>query len=152
MVGELNEAYLSELREEDADEDQQSLFDFSDDSQHTATTIAVVSKPNDTGILEHTDEYMPHLGMPRSVLDDFQKLRAQMNEMSATQEHNKAYEKLDLDRQYREHLRSHQGAQLAMKEIVNRLRDGEDITLVCFEKEPKKCHRHILMEFIENEL
>lgn len=153
MVGELDEVYLSELREENKETPQQSLFDFSEDSgKHSeATTIAVISKPNETGVLDLTDEFMPSLGMPAPVLTDFQKLRGQMNEMSHVEEHNKAFEKCDLENKYRDHLFSDE-AQEKVDEIIERLHNGEDITLVCFEKSPKKCHRHVLKEHIERNL
>lgn len=152
MIGTLDEAHVHEIRQQQKEDEQSNLFDFSNDSEHTATTIAVVSKPNDTGITQVCDEFVPELGMPRRVLEDFQKLRAQLNEYNDVEEHNKAYEKCDLDRKYAEYLASSKVAQKSVSEIVRRLEEGEDITLVCFEKHPKKCHRHVLKEHIASQV
>jgi len=148
MVGKLDEAYLTELQQRQRPEGQQSLFE---DYKHSATAIAVVTAPTG-GIVEICDEFMPELGMPRSVLDDFQKLRSQMNEVSGVKEHNKAYERCDLDSEYRTYLKLNSDAQEAVESVVNRLESGESITLVCFEKSPKRCHRHVLKEEIEKRL
>jgi hypothetical protein len=151
MTGTLDETYLSALEEDSQPEDQSSLFDFSEnESNHT--TIAVVRKPNDTGILDATDEFMPSLGMPSHALGDFQYVREGFNSKDPVERHNKAFIKCGLDQAYRSHLRYNDDAKERMEEIEQRLRDGEDITLVCFEKPPKKCHRHILIEFLEQRM
>lgn len=152
MTGELTDTYLSELQQTSTDTSQRRLMDFTEANKHTPTSIAVVSKPGDTGILDACDEYIPELGMPERVLTDFHRLRAQMNEYSSVAAHNKAYEKLGLDQKYRNYLEVYEPAQRAVDELVERLARGEDITLVCFEKEPKKCHRFVLREHIETQL
>lgn len=151
MSGKLDETYLTALQKSDPPAEQSSLFDYSDsDSNHT--TIAVVSKPNNTGILEATDEFMPELGMPSHALSDFQYLRESFNAKDPVERHNKAFLKAGLESAYESHLKYNDDAQQAMGEIEQRLRDGEDITLVCFEKPPKKCHRYILKNFIEKRM
>lgn len=149
MIGQLDETYLTALQQQD--DTQSSLFDYSED-EDPQTNIAVVIKPNETGILDVVDEWRPALGMPNWKLTEFQKLRANMNEINSVQAHNKAYERLDLDETYKSHLRFNTQAQKRVNELIERLHDGEDITLVCFEKPPKKCHRHVLKEHIENRL
>lgn len=152
MTGTLRETHVHELRQQQQTSDQSNLFDFAESSEHTPASIAVVSKPNDTGILDVCDEHMPELGMPPRVLADFQKLRSRMSEHSRVEEHNKAYDHCRLDEKYRERLRTNSKADAAVREIAERLRDGEDITLVCFEKSPKQCHRHVLKNRIESEV
>lgn len=151
MTGTLDETYLTALQKEQQPEAQSSLFDYSK-NENNHTTIAVVSAPNDTGILEATDEFMPELGIPSHALKDFQYIRESFNEKDPVKKHNKAFLKCGLESAYRSHLRYNTDAQDALEEIEQRLRDGEDITLVCFEKPPKKCHRFILKEFIEQRM
>lgn len=145
MTGTLDEAYLTELQERELPEGQQSLFE---DYEHTASTIAVVSKPTG-GITDVCDEFLPELGMPVAALEEFQKVRAQMDN-GYGDAHNKAFDELNMASRYRNHLKLDSGAQDAVSDIVRRLSEGEDITLVCFEKAPKRCHRHILKDHIED--
>lgn len=150
MTGTLDETYLKALEDEE-DAGQSSIFSYTEEgSNHTR--IAVVSKPNNTGILELTDEFMPSLGMPMHLLTDFQSIKFARSENPSVEDHNKAFTKCDLEEGYRSHLEYNTEAQERLEEIENRLREGEDITLVCFEKPPKKCHRHILKDVIEKRM
>jgi hypothetical protein len=64
----------------------------------------------------------------------------------------RAFEEARLDYWYRRHIQTSEQAQKAIAELVSRLEDGEDLTLVCFEKPREPCHRFILMELIEARL
>lgn len=150
MTGTLRETHLHDLRQQSTP-DQSSLFDYSNNEEND-TKIAVVSDPNDTGILEHTDEHMPELGMPRWKLDEFRKIRSGFNEVDPVKAHNRAYTRLDLDDVFESHVEHHTEAKSSIEEIVKRLREGENITLVCFEGKKKNCHRHKLKEIIEEKL
>lgn len=147
MTGTVSEAYLTELQE-DTDEAQGSLFDFADNDRNE-TTVAVVSDPSDTGILEAVDEHIEALGMPSWKLNEFRRLRSAMTTMNSVESHNKAYEKLDMDDAYLSHLEYNEEAQEALQSLAERVAVGEDITLVCFEKSPKRCHRHVLKDRLE---
>ncbi len=57
-----------------------------------------------------------------------------------------------LEKEYLRHIRSSDEAQNALSELVCRLNDGEDVTLVCYEKPSEPCHRHLLIELIESRL
>lgn len=147
MTGSLSETDYASLREKEED-DQQSLSAFS--NGESSTTIAVVRKPRDTGIEEVCDEWMQDLGMPEYALKKFWDLRAGYRTNSAVDNPNdKAYEDALLDARYKRHLQDSDEAQAAIDAIVRRLEDGEDITLVCFEPNGRKCHRHLLKHIIE---
>lgn len=153
MTGTLDDTHLNALEQEQNIQGRRTtLFDYAANDAVDATTIAVVSKPNDTGILEACDEHMPALGMPDDLLEEFQHLRSRVNEYTDEKEHNTAYERLELDRKYREYLKDDETAQRAVQEVVDRLQNGEDITLVCFEGPNKQCHRHVLKEHLRNQL
>ncbi len=150
MTGSLEESYYDEVKEQ-ALSDQQLLSDYS--SNPSATTIAVVSQPGDTGIDEYCDEHKPILGMPERHLNRYHKYKSSFQTNSAVSNPtDRAYNEARLDHYYRKHLQNSDEAQNAVAELVSRLNDGEDITLICFEKPSEKCHRHVLTELIESRL
>lgn len=150
MNGSLETASVSQV-EDERDHGQASLYDYGE-SDDPNTYIAVVSEPNDTGILEVTDEWFPSLGMPSRKLNEFRRLRSGYNSQDPVECHNKAYIKCDLDSSFESHALCNDEASSRIEEIAERVESGEQIVLVCFEKEPKKCHRHKLKELIENEI
>jgi len=150
MTGSLDTASLSEV-ESTHDGGQSSLFDYGE-AEDPKTYIAVVSQPNDTGILDVTDEWIPELGMPDRKLNEFRSLREGYNSHDPVECHNKAYIKCDLDSAFEAHVEFNEDAQEAVNRIADRVEHGEEIVLVCFEQSPKRCHRHKLQEIIENEI
>ena len=149
MSGTLDETHLEEIRSDD--EQQQSLTAFGGGSNETL--IAVVRAPNQTGILDATDEWMEPLGMPRFALEQFWgKRNAYRDNSSISNAHNEAFDEVNIHDKYVSYLRNDTEAQECINEIMERLQSGENITLVCFESGRKKCHRHILHDYIEREL
>lgn len=133
------------------DPDQPSLDSFGVDTKETR--IAVVRAPNDTGILDVVDEWEQALGMPEDALEKFWKWRAAYRSNDAVDHpSDRAYDELELDEVYLEHLRSSPEAQRALDDIVRRVESGERVVLVCFEEPHKRCHRHILANVIEARL
>ena len=150
MVGVLRETNYHQIRE-DYESDQQQLSAFSDDDD--PTTIAVVSRPRDTEIDVMCDEWMPALGMPEKHLERFWKYRSGFKTNSAVDNPTqRAYDEARLDHYYNRHIQTSDEAQKALSELVCRLNNGEDITLVCFEERPEPCHRHRLKEIVEARL
>jgi len=148
MAGRLEEQDFSSLKEA-YDPDQSSLSQFCGAGD---TTIAVVRKPNDTGIDAVCDEWLPELGMPEDALSDYWELRSAYEDNQYVSNHeaaNRAFEEANLTERFDDYVRGNADAQEALDEIVRRLSDGENITLVCFESDGKKCHRHILMQMIQ---
>lgn len=148
----IGETYLSDVHSRSKDNNQQTLSEYNNnDIEDLGTKIAVVSDP--TGqITEVCDEFMPELGMPEDELNNFRFTRSNLDIDDDIKKHNKAAEKVELERKYRSYLNSDASAQEKIDKICERLKDGENITLVCFEKEPKWCHRHILVEYIRSKI
>lgn len=148
MAGSLKESDYAAVRESH-DPEQVSLLDYGSSG---STTIAVVRKPGDTGIDEVCDEWWPELGMPEDALDDYWKIRGEYNRnqfVSSDEAANRAFAEADLRERFDRYVRENEDAQRRMDEVIARLEDGSDITLVCFESGGKKCHRHILMDMLE---
>lgn len=148
MAGRLKEQDFASLKEA-YDPDQSSLSQFCGAGD---TTIAVVRKPNDTGIDAVCDEWCPELGMPEQALSDYWELRSAYEDNQYVSNHdaaNRAFNEAELTERFEEYVRTTDEAQEALDKLVERLDAGENITLVCFESDGKKCHRHILMQMIE---
>nr|WP_240148889.1 DUF488 domain-containing protein [Halorubellus sp. JP-L1] len=65
--------------------------------------------------------------------------------------HNEAWLEAEFSDRYRSHLESDADATVALSELAERVRDGEDVALVCFENTDKKrCHRTILRDVLES--
>jgi len=150
MSGSIETASLAEV-ESNHDSGQSSLFDYGEQDD-PKSYIAVVSQPNDTGILDVVDEWIPELGMPDRKLNEFRSLREGYNTQDPVEAHNKAYVKCDLDSAFEAHVEFNEEASEAINRIADRVEHGEDIVLVCFEQSPKRCHRHKLQELIEKEI
>ena len=149
MVGVLRETDYHQIRE-DFESDQQQLSAFSDDDD--PTTIAVVSRPT-RDIEKICDEWMPSLGMPEKYLKRYHQYLAGYRTNSAVDNpQQRAWVDAELEKEYFRHIRTSDEAQNAISAIVSRLNDGEDITLVCYEKPSEPCHRHLLIEMIEARL
>ncbi len=67
--------------------------------------------------------------------------------MDPVKAHNTAFEKTKFEEKYRKKITNDPQAQKLMQEIKE-LAKKEDVYLICYEKEPKKCHRHILIDII----
>lgn len=150
MTGSLDESHYEVVRAEH-ESDQRSLSDFCEDSD-APTTIAVVSKP--TGdIRSFCDEWMPSLGMPEKYLKRYRQYLAGYKTNSAVDNpYRRAWIDAELEKEYFRHVRTSDEAQDALSSLVSRLENGEDITLVCYEKGSQPCHRHLLIEMIEARL
>lgn len=155
MTGEVKETYLSDLHSRTRDESQASFNQFTSDdtSEELGTTIAVVTEPTG-GITDVTDEFIPVLGMPEEELNVFRQRRSKLEEeiTDDVKRHNQAANEVNLEQRYRSHITSDTDAKREIDQLIERVRDGETITLVCFEKQPKWCHRHVLKEHIEKKL
>jgi uncharacterized protein YeaO (DUF488 family) len=134
----INEKCLSDLRRQKGE--QVSISESFKENPKEYTKIAVVRKPM-YGIKKETDEHNKDLSPPIELLEDFWEQKEDMS-------HNEAWEEVNFEERYLEYIKNNP----AVESIIQRLRDGENITLVCYEKKPKKCHRHILKRRIENKV
>lgn len=144
----LRETNFSTLRDKRSG-DQHSLTEFGGGG---ATTVAVVRSPGDTGIDDLCDEWYPELGMPQDALDDYWKIRSayEANQyVSANEAANRAFTEANLEERFKDYVRRRLKVQRRLDELAARLEEGEDIVLVCFEGDGKRCHRHLLMRMLE---
>lgn len=100
------------------------------------------------------DENIPSLGPPAELLDEFKQRVEDMKIQGLCEEgaHNAAWDEIDVERRYREHLTSDAEAQQAMDDLLATVEDGQDVVLVCFEAENKQCHRHVLKDVLKERL
>ncbi|WP_211694195.1 DUF488 domain-containing protein [Natronomonas salina] len=137
MTGTVGETYVAAI--------QHDLVDL-----EGATAVGVVRRP--TGWFHGVvDENVPELGPPQELLDEVKERQEDlaMAGMCDSGAHNAAWEETDFEARYREHVDSDPEAQAALAELRDRVRDGEDVALVCFEGDDKRCHRHTLLEYID---
>lgn len=116
-----------------------------------ATLVGVVRRP--TGWFHAAvDENCPALGPPAALLDEFQDRVEDLKRQGLCDEgaHNAVWEEVDFEARYRRHLRG-DGAE-ALDALRRRVRDGEDLVLVCYENTDKKrCHRTVLAERVRDD-
>lgn len=149
MTGSLRSSYYEAIREQQLS-NQRSLSDFCQ-ADSSPTTIAVVTRPGD--LTKYCDEWVAELGMPEKYLKRYRQYLSGYKTNSAVDDpHLRAWNDAQLEEEYLKHVRNSDEAQKALTELVCRLNDGEDITLVCFEKPSQPCHRHLLIDLIESRL
>jgi uncharacterized protein YeaO (DUF488 family) len=98
------------------------------------------------------DENVRDLGPPEPLLGEVQKRREdfKMAGMCETGAHNAAWEETDFEARYRSYLEDDEAAKGALSALQARIREGEDIALVCFEADDKRCHRHVLCDVLSD--
>jgi len=144
MSGKLDEMAFDTLKAQ-KQSPQSSLIEYSDD---TETYIAVVSRPR-SGIAGYADEVNQTLGMPSWALQKFLARRSGYRTNSAIDDpHNQAYVDMNLRSIYQRHLQK-DAVTSEVKDLAERVIAGENITLVCYESGGDKCHRHLLIEKIQ---
>ena len=137
--GAIGETYVAALRH--------GLVAFPD-----ATLVGVVRRP--TGWLRSvTDENVPALAPPADLLDETEARHEDLAMAGMCDEgaHNAAWEEVGFEDRYRDHLHDPK-PQAALDALERRLRDGEDVVLVCFEGENERCHRRLLQSILETRL
>jgi hypothetical protein len=148
MTGSLQESYYDAVKEQHESQ-QLQLSSFT--TNPSATTIAITSRPKK--LEQYCDEVMEPLGMPEEHLKRYWSYRSGFQTNSAVDNPaRRAYDEARLDHHYRQYIKRSEEPQKALSQLVRRLRDGEDLTLVCFEKPTEPCHRHLLIDLIESRL
>lgn len=119
-----------------------------------ATLVGVVRRP--TGWFRSTvDENYPELGPPAELLDEFKERHEALESQGMDDDaaHDAAWDEVEFAERYRTHLTESEAARAAVEELLDRLRDGESLVLVCFENtEMKRCHRTVLEEHLRERL
>ncbi|NHN46866.1 DUF488 domain-containing protein [Halostella sp. JP-L12] len=138
-AGTLHDTYVAAL--------QHDLADLPDG----ATLVGVVRRPT-RWFSPAVDENRPALAPPASLLDEFGDRRDELEAegTSETEAHDAAWDDVEFAARYRAHLDSSPDARDAVDDLLARLRDGEDLALVCYENtDEKRCHRTILRDHLE---
>ena len=98
------------------------------------------------------DENRPALAPPAALLDDHADAAESFRIDGLCEEgaHNAAWDRVDFERRYRDHLASDPDAGAAVGALRTDLAAGDDVALVCFENTAKKrCHRTVLRDVVE---
>jgi hypothetical protein len=139
MTGTVDETYVAAL--------QHDLVDPGD-----ATLVGVARRP--TGwFRDVTDENRSVLGPPAALIDEAKDRTEELKRRGMCDEgaHNAAWEETDFARRYREYLANDDAAHDALAALAARVDRGEDVWLVCFEGDGKRCHRHTLREYLHEQ-
>jgi uncharacterized protein YeaO (DUF488 family) len=137
MSGSVSETYVAAI--------QHDLVDLDG-----ATAVGVVRQP--TGWFHGSvDENHPELGPPEALLAEAKQRQEdlEMAGMCETGAHNAAWEETNFEERYREYINTDAEAGATLDALRERLWDGEDIALVCFEADDKRCHRNILVDMLD---
>lgn len=140
MAGSLTETYAAAIRH-----DLVALED--------TTPVGVVRRPPGW-FHARVEENHRELGPPGDLLDETKERQADLQGagMGETAAHNAAFEETDFAERYRTYLGEDPDAGVALEALADRVRAGEDVTLVCFEADDKACHRHTLLAVLRNGL
>ena len=138
--GELRDGYSKALEEGYVEPDE-------DDA-----VIGVVQKR--TPWFADVDANWPSLAPDDDLLDEFHDKRDELeerDELDDTEAHNKAAVAVDFRERYHRRLQC-PDAKVRMEDIENMIENGRDVWLICYESEPKFCHREILKGVIESRM
>jgi len=145
MTGSLEESHYEVVKEQQSS-DQLLLSSYTE--SESPTTIAITDEA-----AAYCDEQMSALSLPNKHLARYHKYRAAFRTNSAIDNPEaRAAAEARLDHWYQRHLQTSDEAQKALAELVSRLSDGEDITLVGSEKSPEAAQRANLKQVIEARL
>ena len=148
MTGSLEESHYEVVKEQQSS-DQLLLSSYTE--SESPTTIAITAERSKA--TEYCDEQMPALALPDKHRARYHKYRAAFRTNSAIDNPEaRAAAEARLDHWYQRHLQTSDEAQKALAELVSRLSDGEDITLVGSEKSPEAAQRANLKQVIEARL
>ncbi|ELZ17869.1 hypothetical protein C477_11712 [Haloterrigena salina JCM 13891] len=114
------------------------------------TRVGVVRQPT-SWFHGAVDENRPELGPPTDLLESFRQREEDMKMRGLCEEgaHNAAWDEVEFEEAYREHLEESADAQAALEDLESRLAEGESLALVCYENtEKKRCHRTVLREVL----
>lgn len=135
MVGEVRETYVAAL--------QHDLVSLSGEE----SLVGVVRRP--TGWFRGAvDENVPALGPPDDLLEETNARVEELKVAGLCEEeaHNAAWEETGFAERYLSHLEESADAGAELARLAERVQGGEDVVLVCFEGEDKRCHRHLLAD------
>jgi len=126
---------------------QHDLVDLPDD----AYLAGVVRKPMPWlhGVV---DDNFPDLGPPEDLLAETKQREEDFKRQGICDAEalNAAWEDTGFADRYRDYVRGSAAADEALDALEDRLAAGQDVVLVCYESDEKRCHRHLLVAELEN--
>lgn len=138
MTGSITDTYVAAI--------QHGLVEFDDATE----LVGVVRRPT-RWFNPQVDENLQALGPPTELFEDFQDRRDALVDdgLDEATAHNTAWDDVDYDDRYLDHLTTAPEAQAAVTDLLDRLADGRDVALVCYENtEDKRCHRTVLRRYL----
>lgn len=145
MTGTVDTMSLSDAKQ-DAASQQSRLASFGSDSGTTYLGIANIERDDYLDFVDETEDRLA----PRDELF-YQWLNTRKNLQSdgmlERNAHNEALDRIDYFERFESDLND-ADAQAAITQITERVRNGEDIVLVCYCGDGKQCHRHPVAERI----
>lgn len=149
MTGTVDTMSLSDAKK-DAVSQQSRLSAFGSDE---GTTYVGIANSEREDYLDAVDEVEPRIAPPSDLFHQWYNTRERMMSegMLERNAHNEALEVVNYFDRFEAHLNS-DDAQTALTQITERVRDGEDIVLVCYCGDGKQCHRHPVAERIKARL
>jgi len=142
MTGSVYDSYVAALQHDNADVPED------------ATRIGVVRRPT-PWFYGAVDENQPALAPPENLLDETKSRQAALEDegVADAEAHNRAMDEVGFADRYLQHVESDSDAQTALDDLESRVRDGEDVVLVCYENtDEKRCHRTALRERLRDRL
>lgn len=135
MVGSVTDTYAAALQHDLVDAD--------------GTLVGVVRRPPGWFRALIAENHRA-LGPPEPLLEETQERTEalKLDGMCDEGAHNAAWKECDFERRYLEYLTSDPDAGKVVTGLRDRVRNGEDLTLVCFEGETKRCHRRVLADHL----
>jgi hypothetical protein len=115
-----------------------------------ATLVGVVRRP--TGWFRAlVDENRAELGPPADLLDETKHLHERFAAQGMCDEgaHNAAWEETGFEERYLAYVKETAEARAILDSLRDRLAADEDLVLVCFEGETKRCHRRLLVDLLD---
>ena len=96
------------------------------------------------------DENVPALGPPADLLDDVKGRQATLEDdgLDDVDAARQAWEDVGFADRYDAYLDGDDDARAAVDDLLERVRGGTDVAVVCFEGPDKPCHRHHLRELL----
>ncbi|MDS0281425.1 DUF488 family protein [Haloarcula onubensis] len=134
MSGTVSETYVAAIQHDLADLDGGE------------TLVGVVREP--TGWFHAAvDENVAELGPPSALLEETKQRAEDLKLQGLCEEgaHNAAWDETEFESRYLAHL-ADAAPRRALDDLTDRVADGEDVVLVCFEGERKRCHRTLLRD------
>lgn len=149
MSGTVEHMSLREARR-DANSEQSRLQSFAGSGDTTYVGVFRRGEGDDV-----VDERVEALAPPEELFYQWLSLRDQYRDdraLTTVQAHEKALRDVSYRPRYQDHLKTDTDAQRALDRLTERVRDGENIILVCYCTEDRWCHREPVTERIQSRL